>query len=320
VIIIEHDNVIRFPVTDAGASRNRREESDGEAAPVVDLTGRRRALSATMIDNRSSELAPEEIWEALSNGRMVMHYQPQYDMRSGQTVAAEALVRLLDHNGQIIGPDRFIKSMEESDLIVLLGRDVIEHVCADLAMARDAGSDIHRMAINLSARQLNIDSTLPFFIEQTLGRYGLQHSDLEFELTERQRLSPKSNGPEVLNELARQGARVVIDDFGIGFSSVAYLAELPVSAFKLDRALVHRLPTDGTTRTLIKCLLNLADRMGLEVVAEGIETAAQNECLARAGCHYAQGFAYARPMGIEALQRFMTQPDFAVGHHADLYS
>ena len=317
---MNNENIVSFPVPATAASSFQNAEANPTAA-VVELADRRRALSATIESNVGRavelELTTDEIWAALNDHRIVMHYQPQYDMRTGETVAVEGLVRLLDYDSQLVYPDRFIESMEQSDLILVLGRRVIETVCADLAELRAAGSELRHVAINLSARQLNIDSGLPEFIEQTLNDYELDFSDLEFELTERQRLSQQSRGPKVLEDLAARGARVVIDDFGIGFSSVAYLAELPISAIKLDRVLVQRLPHDKSTRTLIKGLLHLANSMDIEVIGEGIETAAQNEYLLRSGCQFAQGFAYAKPMTFAALQRFLSESHVAFGQSGE---
>jgi EAL domain-containing protein (putative c-di-GMP-specific phosphodiesterase class I) len=312
--VTNDSNIISFPAPETAASRRQSAEAS-PTAPVVDLADRRRALNskleADFAPATDRALTTDEIWEALNDNRIALHYQPQYDMRTGETVAVEGLVRLLDHNFQLVYPDRFIEAMEQSDLILVLGRCVIETACADLAELRAEGSELQRVAINLSARQLNVDSGLPEFIEETLNAYGLEFSDLEFELTERQRLSQQSIGPAVLQDLAERGARIVIDDFGIGFSSVAYLAELPISAIKLDRALVQRLPHDKATRKLVKGLLDLARSMDIEVVGEGIETAAQHEYLLRSGCEFAQGFAYAKPMTFAALQRFLSESHVA---------
>ena len=252
-------------------------------------------------------ITADDVRAALKEGRLVMHYQPQYDMRTGKTVAAEALVRLNDIDGRLIYPDRFIDMVERSDLIVPLGRAVISQVCADLASSRAQGCTIRRMAINLAARQLDLDTKLPEFIDQELMRYGLQYDDLEFELTERQNLAPNCPGIAQLDALDQRGARIVLDDFGIGYSSVIYLTKLPISAFKLDRELVSRLPGDHTTRTVLESLLALATKLGLEVIAEGIETAEQHEFLDRTGCPYGQGFGYAKPMGIDDLQTFIVE-------------
>ena len=274
------------------------------SAPTLNVAFPSPSVASSAIE---APLTVGEIWDALNEGRIEMHYQPQYDMRTGKTVAAEGLVRLIDVEGQLIYPDRFIDMAEQSYLIVPLGRAVIEQVCADLAACRAARLPVERIAINLSAHQLNLDANLVEFIDQTIVQHGLTYDDLEFELTERQTLTPNCAGMALLNALAERGARIVIDDFGTGYSSVLYLTELPISAFKLDCALVSRLPEDRVMQSVVKSLLTLAADLELEVIAEGVETHEQNEFLARAGCPYAQGFGYAKPMAIDAFRTFLTE-------------
>jgi EAL domain-containing protein (putative c-di-GMP-specific phosphodiesterase class I) len=282
---------------------------------VIDLDARRQP--GTPDDDAPSavhlpvQISPGEIWEAVNDDRLVVHYQPQYDMHSGKTVAAEALVRLIDAAGQLVHPDRFIAAVEDRDLIVPLGRAVIEQVCADMAACRAKGLRLQRVAVNLSAHQLIADTGLLDFIGLTVARHGLRHADLEFELTERHSLQADRDGHDVLEALAQRGARIVIDDFGVGYSSVIYLAELPVSAFKLDRSLVSRVLEDKAARTLVQSLLALADNMGLDVVAEGVETKAQGDHLAAVGCPLAQGYGYARPMQIDDLMGFVTKENIS---------
>ena len=306
-------NLIAFPAM-AAPSASLRDLPVDSVPAVIDFASRRldRSNAARKADSRASfELTPGEVWDALNDDRIEMHYQPQYDMRTGETVSVEALIRLVDLDGKLVYPDRFIGQVEDGDLIVPLGRAVIERVCADLAASRAEGFAIDRVAINLSSHQLNIDSGLVAFIDQTIARHGLAHSDLEFELTERQRLTSQCEGLEVLCQLAERGVRIVLDDFGIGYSSIVYLAELPVTAFKLDRALVSRLPEDRTMQAVVKSLLTLAATLDLEIIAEGIETQAQHEYLHRAGCPYAQGFGYARPMDLGSLQAFLKSDNAA---------
>jgi EAL domain-containing protein (putative c-di-GMP-specific phosphodiesterase class I) len=222
-------------------------------------------------------------------------------------VAAEALVRLVDCEGRLIYPDLFIDRAENSDLMVPLGRAVVEQVCADLADSADRGAAWQRVAINLSGNQLNADTGLPDFIDQLVASHGLLHDVLEFELTERQQLLPDSAGMGVLKALARRGSRLVLDDFGMGYSSYTYLSlpGLPISAFKLDRTLVRRLPDDRASQAIVSSLLDLAAALELEVVAEGVENDAQNAYLENSGCSHAQGYRFARPMGIADLQDFI---------------
>lgn len=306
---------ITYAAATAVGRANNNEASRGPIAKVIDLQAHRRAAAvkaqASAIEQPDCAGTPAKVWDALVNDRLVMHYQPQYEMRTGTTVAAEALVRFIDTDGKLVYPENFIGAVEESDLIVSLGRAVIEQVCADLAACRAEGHAIRRMAINLSARQLKVDTSLLSFIDQIVARNGLTYVDLEFELTERQCLRPTSEGLHVLNALASRGARIVIDDFGVGYSSIVYLTELPVSAFKLDLAFIRRLPEDGVVKILIENLLALATNLNLDVIAEGVETLAQHEFLCQAGCAYAQGFGFAKPMNVNDLQSFMNKSRIA---------
>jgi EAL domain-containing protein (putative c-di-GMP-specific phosphodiesterase class I) len=302
-------NIIGLPVTRARRTGETEQATNIDSA-VIDLAARQRSdaaeSAALASSNASDRLSPGEVWEALNADRLVVHYQPQYDMSSGKTVAAEALVRLIDIDGQLIFPDRFIDPVEQRDLIVPLGRAVIEQVCLDLAACREQGLPIRRIAVNLSAHQLIADSGLLRFTDRVVARHGLEYADLEFELTERHGLTPDCDGHGVLEALAERGARIVIDDFGVGYSSVIYLAELPVAAFKLDRSLIARVLEEKPAQALVDGLLGLAKNMGLDVVAEGVETTAQGEYLAAAGCPLAQGFGFARPMLVDDLVTFVT--------------
>ena len=309
-------SIIALPVFPVAQRSDWHEQLSPAATNVIDLEARRRAVSAGKIpagiEPRTDDLSPGEVWDALNDDRLVVHYQPQYDMQSGKTVAAEALARLIDVDGNLVYPDRFIDPVEQRDLIVPLGRAIIERACADLAVCRRRGLPLERMAINLSAYQLEADTSLLTFIDRVVTRHGLQHDDLEFELTERQSLNPDCEGQDVLHALVDRGARIVIDDFGVGYSSVIYLAQLPVSAFKLDRSLIAGILEDEPARKLVDSLLALARNMGLEVVAEGVETAAQNDYLVGAGCPFAQGYGYAKPMPVDELRDHVAAENAAV--------
>lgn len=309
----KNPNIIELPVATVVRRTRRTDQTTDAAAAVIDLKARNQADAsenkAFSAGDQSNDLSPGEVWDALNSDRLVVHYQPQYDIHSGKTVAAEALVRLIDTDGQLVYPDRFIDPVEQCDLIVPLGREVIEQVCVDLARFRDQGLPIQRVAINLSAYQLTADTGLLGFIDRTLARHGLRHGDLEFELTERHGLQSNYDGHAVLDALAQRGARIVIDDFGVGYSSVVYLVDLPVAAFKLDRSLVARVIENTPARTLVDSLLALAENMGLDVVAEGVETKAQGDYLEAAGCPLAQGYGYARPMPVDELMALVAEED-----------
>lgn len=253
-------------------------------------------------DDRETVLA--ELWLAISEGKLVNHYQPQYDMATGEIVGVEALVRLRNRQGELVYPDRFIHEAEESGLIAPLSRLVIHTACRDLAHWRAAGINIQRLSINLSAYQINIDHDLPQYVQATMLAFGIKPSDLEFELTERQALNSDGPGMRNLRTLSAMGARLAIDDFGTGYSSVAYIAELPINTVKLDRSMVSRLPEENTARHVVRHLLQMARELGMTTVGEGVETEAQNALLADLGCDLGQGYLVAKPMDADAIRDF----------------
>jgi len=244
---------------------------------------------------------PGWLLDAISDERVVVHYQPQYDLISRRVVSVEALVRLTDTRGELYYPDSFIEVAEESGLILALGRVVIKQVCRDLAEWRAQGLELASVAINLSASQLSLDDMLGPFIDKMLMSYDLAYSDLEFEITERQQLDHRGPGAETLRTLAHNGSRLALDDFGIGYSSISFLTELPIDTVKLDRSMVSKVLTDQTTQRVIHHLMNMAKDLGLKVIAEGIETDEQDDYLREVSCDLGQGFGFARPMPADRL-------------------
>ena len=298
--------VLHFPRHQTGGRSRPEPEAP---ASVVHIETRRPVDEALEASRRAAASAgatagqPGWLLDAISDGRVVVHYQPQYDMVSRRMVSAEALVRLTDTRGELHYPDTFIETAEESGLILALGRAVIEQVCRDLAGWRARGLRMDSVAINLSASQLGLDDMLEPFVEKMVVRHGLSYSDLEFEITERQQLDPQGPGSTTLRTLAHKGSSLALDDFGIGFSSISYLTEHPISTVKLDRSMVANVLSDRTTQRVIHHLLNMAKDLGLKVVAEGIETPEQDDYLMGSGCDLGQGFGFARPMPAESLAR-----------------
>ncbi|MEM9533174.1 MAG: EAL domain-containing protein [Pseudomonadota bacterium] len=253
----------------------------------------------------NESLSIQDVQEALWEGRMELHYQPQYCLSSGRTVAAEALVRLRDREDNLVYPGRFITQLEESSLIVPFGRAVITQVCADLAAMKDQQLPLPRFPINLAANQLNLDDTLADFVAGQLADYGLAPGDLEFELTERQGFSAASAGAGQLIALAELGSRIVLDDFGIGHARAETLKGLPISAIKIDRVVLRDSSKSVARLGMLEGILVLASRLGLEVIVEGIETIGQERLLQTLGFRWGQGFFYAKPMPAESLLRFL---------------
>ena len=303
-------NVLVFPAAQPGVNTGLTAGPATAARNVIPFRPRRGSVPLLHDGNGALKHEPVshdftlgDLWHAIADDRIVNHYQPQYDFVTGRTVAVEALARVIGEDGDLVYPDRFIVQAEESGMIVPLGRAVIRQACQDLARWRRQGHTLDRVAINLSAYQLKVDTLLIDYIEKMIDAHGLDFSDLEFELTERQALD--GNGLDTLQTLAAAGARLALDDFGIGYSSVAYLAELDIRTVKLDRSMVSRLPEDRATAGIVRHLLAMARELDMEIVAEGIETQEQNDYLAHAGCHLGQGYLVAKPMSAAAITAIM---------------
>jgi diguanylate cyclase (GGDEF)-like protein len=237
---------------------------------------------------------------AVERKELVLHYQPVKDLGTGAVVAMEALVRWQHPNLGMVAPTEFIPLAEESGLIGDIGRWVLAEACTQCVAWRAEGYDTVDVAVNVSGRQLR-DTDFAREVEQTLATSGLPATALSIEVTESVIVTEGSIGHEVLEELRRIGVRLAIDDFGIGYSSLSYLAKLPVHALKVDRTFIAGLGTaqDGS---IVSAMVDLAHKLGLQVVAEGVETEIELEQLRLANCDEAQGFLLGRPALLAALR------------------
>jgi len=224
-----------------------------------------------------------------------VHYQAKVDLRNSQPVGCEALIRWSPRNTVALSPEEFIPLAEKTGLISKIGRIVLEQVCAQLDRWANEGVDRFAVALNVSPFQLqNTD-----FIEQlnsTLSFYGFDRQLLEFEVTESLLLKNPKAAIESLSELRALGHKIYIDDFGTGYSSLSYLADLPVDCVKIDRSFIRQIPSDRRHMHIMETIVQLAQQLGIEVVAEGVETLAQCDALKRVGCHIGQGFLYGKPV------------------------
>ncbi len=254
---------------------------------------------------RQTELTASELWLATKEERIVPHYQPVFELETGRMVGAEALVRIVDEDGALIRPDRFIAEAEHSGVIVPLGRMVIRHACETLASMRSCGMDLPRVSINLSGLQLELDASLAPFVGRTLAKHGLAADQLEFELASSN--LPKLGGiaRDTVVELRELGVRRVLDDFGIDNDAIACLQTFDVDALKLAPSIVARLPQDLKAGCLVRRLVCLAQALGAEVIGTCLETQAQLDSLADTGCRYGQGYVHSRPSPAAELLSFM---------------
>ncbi len=269
------------------------------------------AFSEAALERQKTALRMEaELEKALEEQRFVLQYQPQFSMSSGTVAGVEVLVRMVRPDGSRVPPNEFIPIAEDNGSIRRLGYWIIREACEQLASWRRDGLEVPRISLNLSPHQLT-DTGLLLVIEDAICSTGIDYSDLEFEITERCMLEASSRVKEMLALLRGRGIRLAIDDFGTGYSSFAYLAWQPLDLVKLDRSFLARLGQDDRTRAVLSGMIELARRLGLELVAEGVENDEQADFVKELGCDIAQGFALARPEDPEAITRLlakMTRP------------
>jgi diguanylate cyclase (GGDEF)-like protein/PAS domain S-box-containing protein len=238
--------------------------------------------------------------EGLNCGQLVLHYQAQVD-NAGALIGAEALVRWAHPKRGLLSPDIFIHLAEESGLILQLGEWVLQAACMQLvAWARHPASERRSVAVNISARQFR-DPNFVAMVRAAVLEHGIDPNLLELELTESLLLEDVEDTITKMAALRALGLRFSLDDFGTGYSSLAYLKRLPLDALKIDRSFVDDVTHDANAAAIVRAILALAPKLGLSVIAEGVETDAQRQFLVRNGCNTFQGYLFGRPGPADAL-------------------
>lgn len=246
----------------------------------------------------------QQLHLAIQQGELVLHYQPQVSLATGEVVGMEALVRWQHPRFGLLSPDRFIELAEETEVILALGRWVLGEACRQARAWQDAGFPRLSMAVNVSARQFHRGG-LSRDVAWALARSGLDPGLLELELTETLALGDLEPVGAVLAELRALGVRCSIDDFGAGFTSTDYLSQLPVDRVKVDRSFVAGLGETSVDRALVLAVMVMARSLGLNVVAEGVETKEQLAFLREMGCHVAQGWLFSPALPPLEMERFI---------------
>ena len=255
----------------------------------------------------------EELRLAIERDELELHYQPQVAISSGQVVGVEALVRWNHPTRGLIMPSIFIPIAERTGAIVPLGNWAFGEACRQFKLWGAQGIVPKVLAVNMSATQFKGRSNLDFEVAQQLANWGIAPGDIELELTESVLMEVTQRHRDTFDHLRQLGVRIAIDDFGTGYSSLKYLTTYPVNRLKIAQELVSRVDKDVRNATVVRASIRLAHELGIEVIAEGVETEAQARFLVTAGCEYAQGHYFSRPVNAERiteiLRRGRIEPD-----------
>ncbi|HEY1392035.1 MAG TPA: EAL domain-containing protein [Methylibium sp.] len=239
---------------------------------------------------------------AMRERGFVLHYQPKVRLVDRSVVGLEALIRWNDEPQGLISPAHFVPLLEETGLIAEVGLWVVRQAIADARTWEAQGVGVPRIAVNVSALQLR----RPYFAEELLAvlqEAGPGWHGIDLEITESQLLEDHGQSTKKLARLRARGLRVYMDDFGTGYSSLSQLSSLPLDALKIDRAFVHDMGKKPEHAAVVRAVIQLADALGLGVVAEGVETEAQAQQLEQLGCGEAQGYHFSRPLAADAIAR-----------------
>jgi diguanylate cyclase (GGDEF)-like protein len=248
----------------------------------------------------------KDLREALSLNQLFMVYQPQVDYRDHRIVGVEALLRWQHPQHGLVPPDLFIPLAEQNGTIIAIGEWVLDQACKQLREWHDQGFSELRMAINLSTVQLH-HAELPRVVNNLMQVYRLPPRSLELEVTETGLMEDITTAAQHLLSLRRSGALIAIDDFGTGYSSLSYLKSLPLDKIKIDKSFVQDLLDDEDEATIVRAIIQLGKSLGMQVIAEGVETVEQEAYIIAQGCNEGQGYFYSKPLPARELLLFLKQ-------------
>ncbi|MGC5701514.1 EAL domain-containing protein [Pseudomonas sp. NFXW11] len=248
----------------------------------------------------------KDLREALARDQFQLVYQPQISYRDHRVVGVEALIRWQHPEHGMVPPDLFIPLAEQNRTIIAIGEWVLDQACRQLREWHDMGFSELRMAVNLSTVQLH-HAELPRVVNNLLQIYRLPPRSLELEVTETGLMEDISTAAQHLLSLRRSGALIAIDDFGTGYSSLSYLKSLPLDKIKIDKSFVQDLLEDDDDATIVRAIIQLGKSLGMQVIAEGVETAEQEAYIISEGCHEGQGYHYSKPLPARELVAYLKQ-------------
>jgi EAL domain-containing protein (putative c-di-GMP-specific phosphodiesterase class I) len=275
------------------------------------------AQSTRQLHNARSSTDASQIWprsqdlrRALEQRQFVLHYQPEVELANRKIVGLEALIRWRHPQRGLIPPMDFIPLAEESGLILPIGDWGLSEACSQIQewCRQNPSSSTLRVCVNLSARQFSREG-LADHVQTLLLQTGISSRQLGLEMTESSLIPNVKTALQVLGSLRRLGVSLLMDDFGTGYSSLNHLHSFPFDVLKIDRSFVGRITESEQSLQIVRTIIELARVLGMDVVAEGIETVEQYHVLLKLGCRFGQGFLFARPMTAEAVAELLALPD-----------
>jgi diguanylate cyclase (GGDEF)-like protein/PAS domain S-box-containing protein len=269
---------------------------------------------AAAMNSQASELLllENKLHLALQHREFVVYYQPQVNTTTGEITGMEALVRWQHPEFGLISPARFIPLAEETGLIIPIGEWVLRTACAQNKAWQDAGLPPLRVAVNLSARQFQQPHLLNI-VTQTLQETGLSPQFLELEITETLAMQDMGKTQAILSDLHQMGVYLSVDDFGTGYSSLSYLKQFPLHTLKIDQSFIRDIGTDPQNAGIIDAIMTLGKGFNLRVVAEGVETEAEKDCLVSFQCEEMQGYLSSPPLPVEEATKLLRKSHSLLG-------
>jgi diguanylate cyclase (GGDEF)-like protein len=288
-------------IAEADAAMYRAKERGGGRSETFDEVMRGDATSQLRLEN--------DLAKALDNDQLRVAYQPIVELETGHLLGVEALVRWQHPKLGLVSPADFIPLAEATGMIVPIGEWVLREACRQAAGWRDEAPlrTAPTVAVNLSLRQLT-EPGLRGMVHAALSDAGLDPAALHLEVTESAVMLQAERAVDTLATLKELGVAIHLDDFGTGYSSLSHLRRFPIDALKIDRSFVATVADDTDDETIVTAIINMADSLDVEVVAEGIETSEQADLLQRLGCRMAQGYLYSRPVAAEAISALLNGP------------
>ncbi|MDF2542043.1 MAG: signaling protein [Herbinix sp.] len=248
----------------------------------------------------NEKMVEENMEHALSEKEFIIYYQPKYDIFQNKIVGAEALVRWNTKTNGFLVPDVFIPVFEKNDFIIELDFYVLEEVCKLIRYWIDHGISVVPVSVNQSRNHLRKNDYLKR-LDSLMKKYQIPKTMIELELTE-SAFMDLDNTPQFMNDMSEMGFLVSMDDFGSGYSSLNMLNQIPINTLKLDKCFLNELADGRRTSIIMKKIVEMADRLNMQVICEGVENLAQVEFLKSIGCNYAQGYYYAKPMPVDEFR------------------